>query len=329
MQSIKHLFRLQHLKLSARQRLLILLVLALGVMAIFMTINLGNNLHYILIRRGYILFTMVIVAFASGISTVLFQSVTNNRILTPSLMGFEALFILIQTLIVFFHLGTSASSYWVFSITKFIGETCLLVTFSVLLYRWLFTSVHFNINLVLMIGIVLGTLFRSASSLLQRLLDPNEFSVLQSRMFATFTRATTELIWFSALVIFLIGFILWRKRYVFDVLALGRAHAINLGINYQQVVMTTLLFVSILVAISTALVGPLTFLGLMVANLAYLLAGSSQHRNILPTSFLLAVIALVGGQLILEYGLNMAGSLSVVLEFIGGIFFIYLVLKRF
>lgn len=327
MPSVKHSLRLNRMQLSPKQRLGILLLLVLIVITIFMTINLGNNLHYILVRRGYILFTMVIVAFAASIATVLFQSVTNNRILTPSLMGFEALFILIQTIIVFFYNGTS--SYWVFSIIKFIGESCLLVAFSVLLYRWLFSSVHFNINLILMIGIVLGTLFRSASTLLQRLLDPNEFSVLQSRMFATFTRAAPELIWFSAFVIFFFGFILWRKRYVFDVLALGRTHAINLGVDYQRIVTTTLLLVSILVAVSTALVGPLTFLGLMVANLAYLLAGSSQHRYILPTAFLLAIIALIGGQLILEYGLNMAGSLSVILEFIGGIFFIYLVLKRF
>lgn len=327
MQSVKHYLSPANWHLSPMQRIGVLLVLTFIVMVIFMTINLGNNLHYILVRRGYILFTMIIVGFAASIATVLFQSVTNNRILTPSLMGFEALFILIQTLIVFFYNGTS--SYWVFSIIKFMGESCLLVAFSVLLYRWLFSSVHFNINLVLMIGIVLGTLFRSASTLLQRLLDPNEFSVLQSRMFATFTRAAPELIWFSALVVFFFGFILWRKRYVFDVLALGRAHAINLGVDYQRMVTTTLLLVSILVAVSTALVGPLTFLGLMVANLAYLLAGSHQHRYILPTAFLLSVIALIGGQLILEYGLNMAGSLSVVLEFIGGIFFIYLVLKRF
>ncbi|WP_392559938.1 iron chelate uptake ABC transporter family permease subunit [Orbus mooreae] len=327
MQNVKRYLKTHCIKLSPTQRIVVLLTLALLVMVIFMTINLGNNLHYILVRRGYILFTMVIVAFAAGISTVLFQSVTNNRILTPSLMGFEALFILIQTMIVFFYSGTS--SYWLFSIIKFMGESCLLVAFSVLLYRWLFSTVQFNINLVLMIGIVLGTLFRSAATLLQRLLDPNEFSVLQSRMFATFTRSPPELIWFSAVVIFLFGFILWRKRYVFDVLALGRSHAINLGLNYQRMVTTTLLLVSILVAVSTALVGPLTFLGLMVANLAYLLAGSFQHRYVLPTAFLLAIIALVGGQLILEYGLNMAGSLSVVLEFIGGIFFIYLVLKRF
>jgi len=134
MQKVKRYFKMPHLKLSPKQRIGLLVLLVLVVMTLFMTINLGNNLHYILVRRSYILFTMVIVAFAASISTVLFQSVTNNRILTPSLMGFEALFILIQTIIVFFYSGTS--SYWLFSIIKFIAESCLLVAFSVLLYRW-------------------------------------------------------------------------------------------------------------------------------------------------------------------------------------------------
>lgn len=319
---------IQGKKVSPQKRLIILLVLVIIVMTLFMTINLGNNLHYILWRRGNMLLTMVIVAFAGSISTVLFQTVTNNRILSPSLMGFEALFILIQTLLVFFYSHTTSTNFWLFSIIKFAGETTLLLLFSLFLFRWLFASLRFNINLVLMIGIILATLFRSTSSLLQRLLDPNEFSVLQSRMFATFTRTTPELLILSLIIIMFTGYLIWRKRHQLDVLALGREQAINLGIDHKRAVTAMLMLVFLLVAISTTLVGPLMFLGLMVANIAYLITGSSQHCYILPMAFLLAIVALTGGQLVLEYGLHMAGSLSVVLEFIGGIFFIYLILKR-
>lgn len=326
MQNINNTLGKKAHSFSPKQRIGLLGGLALLMMVIFMTINLGSNLNYILWHRGWILLTMLVVGFSASISTVLFQSITHNRILTPSIMGFEALFVLIQTLIIFFCAITP--HFWLFSLIKFGVETLLLVGFSVLLYRWLFALVHFNINMVLMVGIILGTLFRSASALLQRLLDPNEFSILQSRIFATFTRSAPELIMMSLVIIVIISLIIWHKRYQFDVLSLGRNQAINLGVEYSRAVTTTLLLVSILVAISTALVGPLTFLGLIVANIAYLITGSHQHRYILPVAFLLSVIALVGGQLILEYGLNMAGSLSVVLEFIGGILFIYLILKR-
>ena len=309
------------------QRIGLLAALSVLSIILYMTINLGSNLAYILPHRGYIVLTMIIVAFGSGVSTVLFQTIANNKILTPSIMGLEALFILLQTIFVFYTDSFPAS--WLLNIGKFLLEYSLLVIFSVLLYRWLFISVKMNINLVLMVGIILGTLFRSVATLLQRLMDPNEFSILQSRMFATFTKGTPELILFTLVITVIVGILLWRMRYCFDVLALGQANAVNLGINYRQQVTVILLLISVLVAISTALVGPLTFLGLMVANLAYYIAGSSQHRYLLPVSFLLGVIALVGGQLVLEYGLNKAGTLSVVLEFVGGIFFIYMVLRRF
>ncbi|HBO22086.1 MAG TPA: enterobactin ABC transporter permease [Providencia sp.] len=309
------------------QRIWILLALSIVAIIFYMTINLGNNLAYILPHRGYIVLTMIVVAFASGVSTVLFQTIANNKILTPSIMGLEALFILLQTIFIFYTDSFPAS--WMLNIGKFLLESTLLVLFSVLLYRWLFVSVKMNINLVLMVGIILGTLFRSVATLLQRLMDPNEFSILQGRMFATFTKGTPELILFTLLITVVVGLLLWRMRYCFDVIGLGQANAVNLGINYRQQVTVILLLISILVAISTALVGPLTFLGLMVANLAYFISGSSQHRYLLPVSFLLGIIALVGGQLVLEYGLNMAGTLSVVIEFVGGIFFIYMVLRRF
>lgn len=308
------------------KRLWLLGALALTTIVIFMTIKLGSNLQYILLHRGLTLATMLLVAFAASTSTLLFQTVTNNRILTPSIMGFENLFVLIQTLIIFVF-GAKGIP-WVGVSGKFLCEALLLVMFSAVLYRWLFLGRRDNLHLVLLVGIICGTLFRSASSLMQRLLTPTEFAVLQGRMFATFTRAVPELVALTALIVAIVAIVIWRRRFELDVLALGRNSAVNLGINFNRSVTLILLLVSVLVAVSTALVGPLTFLGFMVANLAYLVAGSSQHRILLPTAFLLGVISLVGGQLILEHLLNMAGALSVVIEFIGGTLFILLLLKK-
>ena len=287
-------------------------------MIIFMTINLSGNIQYILVHRGLILATMLLVAFASGVATVLFQTVTNNRILTPSVMGLEALFILIQTMLIFF---IDANGFRALGITgKFLCESALLLLFSVFLYRWLLSGVGVNLHKVLLVGLVCGTLFRSISNLMQRLLSPGEFAILQGRIFATFTRAAPEIIAVSAGIIVMVG--------VVDVISLGRNTAINLGVAYQKKITVILLLVSLLVAISTALVGPLTFLGLLIANLAYPIVGSYRHQYLLPGVFLLGVITLVGGQLILERVLNMAGTLSVVIEFVGGALFIYLLIKK-
>ncbi|MFP9229787.1 iron chelate uptake ABC transporter family permease subunit [Pectobacterium cacticida] len=312
--------------LSPTQRLLWLAIAAAVTIVLFMSLNLGSNLSYILMHRGLMLTTMLLVAFAASASTVLFQTVTNNRVLTPSIMGFEALFILIQTSLVFvFGVGGIPG---IGPEGKFILETLLLILFSALLYRWLFTGSRNNLHLVLLVGIICGTLFRSMAGLMQRLLTPGEFAIVQGRMFATFTRTVPELVALSVGITLVVAVVIWRMRYRFDVLALGRDNAINLGIDYKRSVTVILLLVSILVAISTALVGPLTFLGFMVANLAYLVIRSSQHRLLLPAAFLLGVIALVGGQLVLEHLLDMSGALSVVIEFVGGALFIVLLLRK-
>lgn len=308
------------------KRLLLLSIIAVAAIVIFMTINLGSNIQYILVHRGLILATMLLVAFAAGVATVLFQTVTNNRILTPSVMGLEALFILIQTMLVFF---VDANGFRVLGITgKFLCESALLLLFSVFLYRWLLTGVGINLHKVLLVGLVCGTLFRSLSSLMQRLLSPGEFAILQGRVFAIFTRAPAEIIAVSTGIVVIVGLIVWRMRHCLDIIALGRNTAINLGVAYQKKITTILLLVSLLVAISTALVGPLTFLGLLIANLAYPIVGSFRHQYLLPGVFLLGTITLVGGQLILERLLNMSGTLSVVIEFVGGALFIYLLIKK-
>lgn len=312
--------------ISSQKAVWLLLGIAVLCVVFFMTFNLKGNISYILKHRTWIVLTMILVAFSAATSTLLFQTVTNNRILTPSIMGFESLFVLIQTVVIFF-IDTQGIPY-IGIVGKFIFESLLLILFSLFLYRGLFNKLKQNLHLVLLIGIILGTLFRSFSNLLQRLMTPTEFAVLQSRIFATFTRAEPVLIVFSLVICSIIGLFLWRMRFRFDVLALGRDNAINLGIDYQKTITIILLLVSILVSISTALVGPFTFLGLLIANLAYSISGSSQHRFLLPTAFLLGIIFLVGGQMFLEHVLNMVGALSIVIEFIGGSLFIFLLLKK-
>lgn len=314
------------LSLSPGQRLLLLAGLLLALMTLFMTLDLHGNIAYILRHRGQILATMMLVGFAAGISTLLFQTLTRNRILTPSVMGLESLFVLMQTLLIF-ALDVGGLNM-LGSVGRFVAESTLLVLFATLLYRWLLGGAGLDLHRVLLIGLVCGTLFRSVSGLMQRLMEPGEFAVLQSRIFATFTRADSDVLLISSLVIALVTLLVWRLRHRLDVMALGPDSAIALGIAWQRHVTGLLLLISLLVAVSTALVGPMMFLGLLIVNLAYPLIGSWRHGYLLPCCVLIGMITLVGGQLILERLLNMAGTLSVVIEFSGGALFIWLLLRK-
>jgi iron complex transport system permease protein len=116
-------------------------------------------------------------------------------------------------------------------------------------------------------------------------------------------------------------------RHTLDVLALGRDSAVNLGVNHRRAVTAVLVMCSVLVAVSTALVGPVTFFGLLVVSLGYQLCRSFSHAWLLPITILLGMVALVGGQLILEQVFGFATALSIIIEFTGGLLFLYLLLK--
>lgn len=309
----------------ARRRLLLLAGLAVLATVAYMVVGLTGSLSFALPRRATTVATMVLVAYAVGVSTVLFQTVTTNRILTPSIMGFDSLYVLIQTVAV---AGLGAAGASAVSVpARFAIEVGLMVAFAVVLYRWLFTGGRHSLHLLLLVGIVIGVLFRSISSFIQRLIDPNEFVVLQDRLFASFIGVDETLLLVAAGTVVMVSAAAWRMRHTFDVLGLGRETAINLGVEHQRAVTQILVLVTLLVAVSTALVGPITFFGLLVANLGYQLMGTSQHRRTLPAAVLLGVVALVGGQVILERVFGLDTVLSVIVEFLGGIVFILMLIR--
>jgi iron complex transport system permease protein len=306
--------------------LLILCILALASIAAFMLLGAKGSWAFVLKFRGIKMAGLLLVAYAIAVSTVLFQTVTNNRILTPSVMGFDALYVLVQTSL-FFTMGASRV-VMIDPQLKFIGETVLLIAFAGVLYRWLFISAKRSLHLLILVGIIFGILFRSLSGFMQRVLDPNEFVVLQDTLFASFNSIDKTLLSISAIIILVASAIGMRYLRAYDVLALGRPTAICLGLNYNRIVTVILLVVSTMVAVSTALVGPVMFFGLLVAALAHYLTGISRHSYILPVAILLAVICLVGGQVVLERIFAFDTALSIIIEFVGGIVFLALVLKR-
>jgi iron complex transport system permease protein len=120
----------------------------------------------------------------------------------------------------------------------------------------------------------------------------------------------------------------WRLLPRLDVVALGRDTAVGLGVDHRRAVNRALLAVAVLVAVATALVGPITFLGLLVANLARQLLRTHRHAWVLAGAALLGLLALVGGQLVLEQVFGFNSSLSVVVNFVGGIVFIALLIRE-
>ena len=311
--------------MNNKSRIIVLAVLAAALTAGYIFWDLGPNWDYALPRRVIKIVAIIVVGCAIAFSTVIFQTVTNNKILTPSILGLDSMYMLIQTGVIFIF-GSTHIMIMNKNLNFLITLAAMLI-FSSLLFKFMFKK-NRNIYFLLLIGIIFGTLFGSMSSFMQVLIDPNEFQIIQNKMFASFNNVNTDLL--TLAIVLMIAAMIYFMRFLkyLDVMSLGRDQAINLGVDYDFVTKRVLIVVTVLISISTALIGPITFLGLLVANVAYQFIKSYQHKHILPGAMLISVIALVGGQFIVERIFTFSTTLSVIINFVGGVYFIYLLLKE-
>lgn len=307
-------------------KLILLAVIAIVCILFYGFYDLKGGFDYAFPKRMIRVSAMVVTGIAIAYSTVVFQTITQNRILTPSVMGLDSMYEVVQTLIYFF---AGSMSIWVLNkYLNFGAAIFAMVLFALILYRFLFRSDKHPIYLLLLIGMIIGTLLGSLVTFLQVMIDPVEYLALQNRLFATFTNVKAELLYISIgilLIAFIYGYLIMDKL---DVMSLGRENAMNLGVNYDKMVMNILILSSVLIATATALVGPITFFGLIVANLAYQYLVTYKHSILILGASLMGVIALVGGQFLVEHIFELRTTLSVIINFVGGIYFIYLLLKE-
>lgn len=307
-----------------RKKILILAFLTLIMALVFVFAGLKDFDEYALKNRFLQIAAIVIVAICIAISTVIFQTLCNNKILTPAIIGLNSLYMLLQSALVF-SLGSANLSVYRNDINFLITLACMVV-FSLGLYKILFSSDK-SIYLIMLLGLIFGTLFSTLSSFFEILIDPDEFMIIQGRMFASFDNVAFDVL-ALAYIVTLLSFI-WIFRYMkfLDPLSLGKDLSINLGINYQKISKHLMIIITILTSISTALVGPITFLGLLVVNITYELFKTAKHSILLLACILISILALLGGVFFVSRIFDYNTTISVIINFLGGIYFIYLVLK--
>lgn len=303
----------------------LLSLLLFASLALFLTYNANGNWDFVLPFRGKKLIMLIIIGYAIGVSTLLFQTLTHNPILTPSILGFDHLYLLTQTALVFFVGGLGFTQ--LDANYKFLFESLMMLGGSLLLFSLLNKNSQ-DIARMILVGVIFGVLFRNLNNLLQRLIDPNEFAIAQGSSFADFNSVKPDLLWIGSSILLLTLIWIWQQRHKLDVLLLGKEYAIGLGLDYTRFSRQLLICCAVLVSISTALVGPILFLGLLVCAIVNAISPKVQHSIRIPMTITISVITLVLGQTIFEQMLKMQGVLSVVIEFLGGLVFIYLILRK-
>ncbi|KAA8730820.1 iron chelate uptake ABC transporter family permease subunit [Corynebacterium tuscaniense] len=299
---------------------------AWGLLAYQNPMEFGTRGYWLIAeRRANSVLVMAIVALCQGMATVAFHTVTGNRIITPSIMGFEALYVAIHTSTVYFF--GAAGLINARTLDMFILQLVVMVGFTLLLYSWLLTGEN-NMHAMLLIGVVIGGGLASLSTFMQRMLAPSEFDVLTARLFGSVNNADPQ--YFPVAIPLALGaaLLLYVHSRTLNVLALGREPAVNLGVNHRAHAIYVLVLVSVLMAVSTALVGPMTFLGFLVATLAYQFADTYDHRYIFPMATLIGFVVLTGSYFVMNHIFYAQGIVSIIIELVGGLVFLAVILRK-
>lgn len=277
-------------------------------------------------RRLDAVIAMAIVAVCQAMATVAFHTVTNNRIITPSIMGFESLYTVIHTSTVYFFGAVGVLNAR--NTEMFLLQILLMIGLSVLLYSWLLTGRHANMHAMLLVGVIIGGGLGSVATFMQRMLTPSEFDVLTARLFGSVNNADSEYYPIAIPLVLLATAILYFNSRRLNVIALGKEVATNLGVRYQKHAILTLILVSVLMAVSTALVGPMTFLGFLVATLAYQFADTYDHRYIFPMAVATGFVVLTGAYFLMNHVFYAQGVVSIIIELVGGMVFLAVILRK-
>ncbi|KAA1039361.1 iron chelate uptake ABC transporter family permease subunit [Macrococcus equipercicus] len=306
--------------------IILLSVVLIILIASFIVIQLNFNiLGYVLPSRLKKVAAILLVGAAIGVSSLVFQTLTENNLLTPSVIGLDAVYLFIQTILIFVF-GTF-SALLANTYVNFFISVILMILFTLGLFKLVFKK-SVSVYFILLFGMVMGTCFQSLSNFMHMVMNPDDFLMLQDRMFASFNTVNSRLLGICAVIILIMLFIIYRKSHELDVLSLGKVHAMNLGIDLDKLTRALLLVVAVLVSVSTALVGPITFLGIIVCNVTYQFMKTFEHRLLIPATIAISAITLLVGQMMTQYLFDGNTEITIMINFAGGLYFIYLLFKE-
>ncbi|AOA58102.1 iron chelate uptake ABC transporter family permease subunit [Acinetobacter larvae] len=308
------------------RRLLLLCILLLLLCIGFVFYGAEGDWHYILSKRFLRLGAIAVAACCVACSAIIFQSLVGHRILTPAVMGYEAVYLLWQSLLLYV-LG-SAGLTLLGSLGQFVLGALLMLLYSLLLQRTVLARAQTDVYQLLLLGLVLSMVMLTISQFIQLKISPGEFTVFQGLSYASFNRVRPDTLLISTTVLLVILYFIRSGCAVLDVMALGREQALSLGVNHQGYLRFYMALLAVLVAISTSLIGPVAFMGIFIANIAYALAQRHRHALTLAFGCVVAMVIFLTAQLLVEHLFNYKTTVSILINLLCGIYFLGLMLYR-
>ena len=262
--------------------------------------------------------SLLLAGSAMSVAGLIMQMLTQNRFVEPSIAGTTQSASLGLLLVMIVNPAASVLLKMVVAVLFAMAGTALFMT---LLQRMRIKSPL----MVPLTGIMLGAIFSSVTTFLAM-----EFDLLQSLSgwesgdFSGVLQGRYELLWMVGGLTLLAMLIADR----FTVAGMGREFSVNVGLNYQYIMLTGMAIVSVISGVVVVVIGVLPFLGLIVPNIVSLAMGDNLRRSI-------PWVALCGGGLVVLC--DIIGRLivwpfempaSVILGAIGAMVFLFLLLRR-
>ncbi|OEZ51220.1 hemin transport system permease protein HmuU [Janthinobacterium sp. MP5059B] len=305
------------------QRMLWLAVFGLGLAFLFIGANL--DFDYIIPKRLSRLAAILIGGVCVAVSSIVFQTIAGNRILTPAVMGYEAVYLMLQSLLI---LAMGMHSVVLLGQNgNFVLSIALMLAYSWVIHYWLFRDGKNNVYFLLLLGFVLTMVIGTFTQFIQLRISPGEFAILQGFSQASFNKAQPVQLLYSAVLAGAACVAVVKALPALDVLALGREQAISLGIDYRRMVRLQLALIAVLVAVSTSLLGPTAFMGIFVANTTYALARTARHRVTLPLGCAIAIAIFLAAQLLVEHVFNYRTTVGILVNLVCGAYFLALMVR--
>lgn len=306
-----------------KPRPLWLAVFALALAFLFLGANFDFN--YVIPKRLARLAAIVIGGVCVAVSSIVFQTIAGNRILTPAVMGYEAVYLLLQSLLI---LAMGMHSMLLLGHNgNFVVPIALMLAYSWAIHYWLFRDGKNNVYFLLLLGFVLTMVIATFTQFIQLRISPGEFAILQGFSQASFNKAQPAQLLTSALLVGAACVAVLKSLPALDVLALGREQAISLGVDYRRMVQLQLALIAVLVAVSTSLLGPTAFMGIFVANTSYALARTARHRVTLPLGCAIAIAIFLAAQLLVEHVFNYRTTVGILVNLVCGAYFLALMVR--
>lgn len=261
---------------------------------------------------------LLLAGSAMSVAGLIMQMLTQNRFVEPSIAGTTQSASLGLLLVMIVNPAASVLAKMVVATLFALAGTALFMT---LLQRMRLKSPL----MVPLTGIMLGAVFSAVTTFLAM-----EFELLQSLGgwesgdFSAVLQGRYELLWIVGALTVLAMLIADR----FTVAGMGKAFSVNVGLNYQQVMLIGMAIISVISGVVVVVIGVLPFLGLIVPNIISLAMGDNLRYTI-------PWVALFGGALVVLC--DIIGRLvvypfeipvSVILGVIGAAVFLFLLLRK-